>query len=342
MHSKVSIFLACLFCFVVVRIASTQDLPADAAALVAENQKVLADIERKAVAQMQAANDQLQAKLEKLKVDYTKEGKLDEAVAIRDFLRAGVGAKVIKPISDPGNLTAYGSEVGRVLLIEVTGAVGSAVYGTDVYTHDSNLAPAAVHAGVLKLGEKGIVKVTILPPQDGFAGTGRNGITSTGWTSAKYDCYKIEPVKTLFAGVPATSTVTVAAADVRPDPGNLGGYRNQVGNSFVFEVTGANDWGIYGTDIYTDDSELDVVAVHAGLLKVGQKGLVKVTVLGSQTEFKSTSRNGVTSRSWAGFSGSYKVEPASKLEAIKEAVKEINGVKDALNAVDSIKDALKK
>jgi hypothetical protein len=41
------------------------------------------------------------------------------------------------------------------------------------------LSAAAVHAGVLKAGEKGTVKVTILPGQTGYQGTTRNGITSS-------------------------------------------------------------------------------------------------------------------------------------------------------------------
>lgn len=57
-----------------------------------------------------------------------------------------------------------------MLYFEIDGANTGTIYGTDVYTHDSNLATAAVHAGVLKLHERGIVKVTILPPSGNFKG----------------------------------------------------------------------------------------------------------------------------------------------------------------------------
>ena len=50
-----------------------------------------------------------------------------------------------------------------------------------MYTTGSHLAATAVHAGVLQLGQKGIVKVTILPGQDSYAQTTRNGVTSHGY-----------------------------------------------------------------------------------------------------------------------------------------------------------------
>ena len=52
------------------------------------------------------------------------------------------------------------------------------VWGTDIYTMDSTLAQAAVHAGVLRPGQSGLVRVTILGPQPGFQGTLRNGVSS--------------------------------------------------------------------------------------------------------------------------------------------------------------------
>jgi hypothetical protein len=170
-----------------------EELPADAQALIEQNKKTVAEIERTAAEQTKAANDKLIADLEKLKIAYTKEGKLDEAVAIRDFLRAGTKQTVVNPMPDPGTLTTYRSEVGRVMYFDVTGTTNRSIYGTDIYTHDSYLSTAAVHAGVLKEHETGIVKVTILPSHSEFKGTGRNGVSSGGW-NASYDCYKVEPV----------------------------------------------------------------------------------------------------------------------------------------------------
>ena len=61
----------------------------------------------------------------------------------------------------------------------VTGAVQGSLWGTDTYTLDSTLALAAVHAGVVRPGQNGVVKVTILAPQAAFQGSQRNGVTSS-------------------------------------------------------------------------------------------------------------------------------------------------------------------
>ena len=56
--------------------------------------------------------------------------------------------------------------------------VGGTVWGTDVYTTDSPLALAAVHAGVVPMGQSAVVKVTIVPSPNNFVGSTRNGITT--------------------------------------------------------------------------------------------------------------------------------------------------------------------
>jgi hypothetical protein len=45
------------------------------------------------------------------------------------------------------------------------------------------LAGAAVHAGVLRNQQAGIVKVTLLPGQENYQGTDRNGVVSQSWQS---------------------------------------------------------------------------------------------------------------------------------------------------------------
>src|SRR5262245_55895103 len=59
-------------------------------------------------------------------------------------------------LPDPGTLAGYQAHIGKTLTFKVTGpplgaAIGN-VFGTDVYTLDSSLAGAAVHAGVIRPG----------------------------------------------------------------------------------------------------------------------------------------------------------------------------------------------
>jgi len=67
---------------------------------------------------------------------------------------------------------------GATYYFRVIGAVDGSVWGTDIYTGDSALAAAAVHAGVLKPGETAVVRVRVMPPLAQYQGSIRNGVTS--------------------------------------------------------------------------------------------------------------------------------------------------------------------
>jgi hypothetical protein len=92
-------------------------------------------------------------------------------------------------------------------------------------------------------------------------------------------------------------------------PGNLEHYRNRVGESFYFVVTGATAGPLWGTDIYTSDSSVGKAAVHAGLLRPGQAAVLRVTMVPPLAVFPGTPRHGVLSSSWTtGWGGAYRVE----------------------------------
>lgn len=130
---------------------------------------------------------------------------------------------------------------------------------------------------------------------------------------------------------------TVAAQDVQPDPGTLLRFQGMVGKSFYFQVTGgapraagrraAAAFGggpgggggfvmvsgaLCGSGPYTADSTLALAVVHAGVLKEGETGLVKVTVLGPQASFAGSTRNGVASSAHGYYPAAYKVSPAGR------------------------------
>ena len=52
------------------------------------------------------------------------------------------------------------------------------VWGTDVYTDDSSVCTAAVHAGVITLEDPGTVTIEIRPGEDSYEESERNGVTS--------------------------------------------------------------------------------------------------------------------------------------------------------------------
>jgi hypothetical protein len=95
---------------------------------------------------------------------------------------------------------------------------------------------------------------------------------------------------------------------VQPDPGNLKAYESRIGETFSFSVTGSAAGGsIWGTDIYTTDSRLATAAVHAGVLKEGETGVVKVKISAGQASYTGSTKNGVASSPYANYGGSYEI-----------------------------------
>lgn len=131
-------------------------------------------------------------------------------------------------------------------------------------------------------------------------------------------------------------TAVTAAHEVQPDPGNLLRYQGMVGKSFYFQIAGgaprmgvgrrggggfAGPGGgvvvigggvVYGSGTYTADSTLALAAVHAGVLKEGETGQVKVTILGPQASFAGSTRNGVTSSAFGYYPAAYKISAGGR------------------------------
>lgn len=144
-------------------------------------------IQQRADEAIRAQADALAIEVRPLLEGYLKAGKLGEALAIRERLR-GLRTSLQEVLADPGVLHITEADYGKTFLYEVT-AQGAefqgAVYGSDVYTGDSSLAGACIHAGVLRPGEKAVIKVTVLDkPPSSFQGSSRNGVTSWPWQGA--------------------------------------------------------------------------------------------------------------------------------------------------------------
>jgi hypothetical protein len=73
-------------------------------------------------------------------------------------------------------------------------------------------------------------------------------------------------------------------------------------------VTGSTEGSVWGSEVFTSDSHLGAAAVHSGVLQPGQKGVIKVRVLGPQKSFMASTRNGVTSNAYGPWHISFTVE----------------------------------
>ena len=97
----------------------------------------------------------------------------------------------------------------------------------------------------------------------------------------------------------------------QPDPGNLKAVEGQVGKTFLYKVTGAGGGTMYGSNPYTTDSRLSSAVVHYGLLKQGETGIVKVTIMGNLPSFVGGTNNGLSSSSYSGYPG-YEISKPKK------------------------------
>jgi hypothetical protein len=80
-----------------------------------------------------------------------------------------------------------------------------------------------------------------------------------------------------------------------------------VGASYYFRVRGTPEGPLWGTDIYTGDSSLGVAAVHAGLVKVDETAIVKVTVVAPLQQYQGSVRHGVASHNFGRYGTAYRL-----------------------------------
>jgi hypothetical protein len=81
----------------------------------------------------------------------------------------------------PRTLVGLCDQVGQTYCFQVKGEDTGTVWGSDIYTADSALAAAAVHAGAVKLGKTSVVRITVVEPLIAYHGSVRNGITTQSY-----------------------------------------------------------------------------------------------------------------------------------------------------------------
>ncbi len=190
----------------------------------------------------------------------------------------------------PGNMVNYRTQPGFQLLCHCTSqAAGSgAVWGTDLYTDDSTLCRAALHAGAIS-SSGGSVLVTMAGGSTSYTGSTRNGVTSFNYGSW-----------------PASYTVSAGSPCTPPCLPSLVSYRGQNGTVVTCNCSSSQttSGGVWGTNIYTDDSALCRAAVHAGRITTSG-GIISAIVSPGQSSYTGSTQNGVTSASYGSYSGSY-------------------------------------
>ncbi|TQF15573.1 protease B [Myxococcus llanfairpwllgwyngyllgogerychwyrndrobwllllantysiliogogogochensis] len=183
------------------------------------------------------------------------------------------------------NFMSYRGQNGTQIRCSCPAVSGGVVWGTDLYTDDSNACAAAVHAGAIP-ATGGTVVVVIQPGQSSYTGTTRNGITtlSYGAWGGSFS----------FQLPPAQSCSSY----------NFTSYRGQNGTQIRCGCPAVSGGVLWGTDLYTDDSDACAAGVHAGVIPA-TGGTVVVTIQPGQSSYTGTTRNGITTLSYGAWGGSF-------------------------------------
>ena len=138
----------------------------------------------------------------------------------QDVVPAAVTAQDV--LDAPRNLTGFRDRQGEVLHFRITGARSGTIWGTDIYSDDSHLSRAAVHAGMLAEGETAVLAVEILPGQSLYDASERHGVSSRRWARPWHGSFRFvgraeaAPATAAPAAAHASDPMADAAASTEP------------------------------------------------------------------------------------------------------------------------------
>jgi len=140
------------------------------------------------------------ARLKTLQDEHCRQARLDEALAVREEIRrierqsAEGLARTDAPVpAAPDTLGWMPLQPGQTFDFTVTGSTQGPVWGTDLYTTDSRVAAAAVHAGALAVGETGVVRITVVESPAEHTASVRHGVSSGRWGRYRTS-YRVERI----------------------------------------------------------------------------------------------------------------------------------------------------
>jgi hypothetical protein len=192
------------------------------------------------------------------------------------------------------------------------------VYGTGVYTADTAICRAGVHAGAIPV-QGGTLTIVLEPGRPAYRGSEQNGIESRDY--GKYSrSYAVvtsagAPGSSAAAAVPAAGTTAASAGggDVI-EAGCSYDARQLTGNDGTsFRVAcpaGCDGKGTtYGTGVYTADSPICKSAMHAGAIPTSG-GVASIKLEAGRLAYRGSEQNGIESRDYGKYSRSFAVQTA--------------------------------
>ncbi|MGP1353702.1 MAG: LCCL domain-containing protein [Parasphingopyxis sp.] len=191
-----------------------------------------------------------------------------------------------------------GSEASFTCSCSAETAEAGTVWGAGPYSDDSAVCRAAMHAGLVG-DEPANVTINFMPGRQSYSSTEANGVQTSEWGEWGGSF--------AFEGVELNEPEEeVAAVEACPDDASdLRGTEDPLTCSCGPDATMAGS--VWGTDIYTDDSNICRAAVHAGVITT-DGGDVTLTPEDGQENYAGSTANGVESRDYGAWSGSFAFE----------------------------------
>lgn len=174
----------------------------------------------------------------------------------------------------------------------------ASVWGTYYYTDDSFLCPAAVHAGAVGRGG-GTIRARAEVGRGFYVGSTQFGIRSSDYGRWRRTI--------VFDGASAAGEIVGSVPRCPP-----GFDRDELARSAGVCLCPApsDSGGVWGTDIYTGDSNLCRAARHAGAIGAGG-GVIRVITLPGESHYRGSERNGIQSADWGGYNVSFAVRASA-------------------------------
>ena len=192
------------------------------------------------------------------------------------------------------------------------GTSGS-VWGSGIYTYDSDICTAAAHEG-----RSGVVTVVGAAGQSSYTGATNNGITTSSWGFSMSRSFVFDPQLGCFpnpcnggdctlsgssavcSNCPVGTTGTNCEISVSTNC-NQDGTNLSSGDTLYVDCTNCPTSGsVWGSDIYASDSKFCVAAAFEG-----RAGIVMVQHAPGQSSYTGSTRNGITTQSYGSWFDSF-------------------------------------
>lgn len=212
---------------------------------------------------------------------------------------AGAAARSDGPVvleSCPDDFTAFAHTTDPVTCTcDAQAVTRGAVWGMDVYTADSSICRAALHAGAATR-QGGRVTVTPEAGRAAYAGATRNGLSSSNYGSYE--------ASFRFGPLPTGPTIC---------PDNFAAFQEAAEQLVcTCDAQAVTRGAVWGSDVYTTDSAICRAALHAGAVP-RQGGQVTVIPEGGRNAYPGLTRNGVQSSNYGVYDASFRFPPRQGL-----------------------------